>query len=269
MAVETTADRFTEDVIKASHKTPVLVDFWAPWCNPCRVLGPLLDKLEAEDAGRWKLVKVNTDEEQALAAEYRIQGIPAVKLFRDGQLAGEFTGALPESAIKKFLDDHAPSAAGVKLDAAKNARSAGDHKMARLMLGEIVKEDPENSEARIELAELALAGDAKKARALLEPVADDGRFTDRIEAITTLTELQDALKRGDKTEAWKLYHQGIKAFTNDKTEQAIVHWIDAVKLSRNLDDGRLRQACVALFRWLGDEHEITQTYRRQFASALY
>src|SRR5436190_229581 len=117
---------FQADVLEASRDKPVVVDFWAPWCGPCRMLGPVLEKLAATNDGSWTLAKVNTDENQEVARQYGIMSIPAVKLFIDGEVVDEFIGALPEPSVKEWLERAVPSESKARLSEAKAAIEAGE-----------------------------------------------------------------------------------------------------------------------------------------------
>lgn len=192
-----TIENFEAEVIEASMHTPVLVDFWAPWCGPCKVIGPLLEKLETAYQGRFKLVKIDSDQEQQLAQAFGIRSIPTVVLMMNGQPVDGFMGALPEGQIKAFLDKHLPAAEEVEAAAeeaeALDALAEGDVEGALAKLQHAVDTDPNNDDARFDLVKLLLDlerdDDAKVAFA---PVIAKSAAVRRLDSLNRWMKARDA-----------------------------------------------------------------------------
>ena len=175
--IDVTLKTFESEVVAASLQTPVLVDFWAPWCGPCKALSPVLEKLEAEYAGRFKLVKINSDEEQQIAAAFGIRSIPTCILVKGGQPVDGFMGAVPEGQLRQFLDKHVPSAGALQAEAGRDEADAlldaGDTDAALAHLKAALAADPGNDDARFDYARLLIVtGALDEAQAVLaEPLA--------------------------------------------------------------------------------------------------
>lgn len=263
---------FQRDVIETSRTKPVLVDFWAPWCGPCRQLSPVLERLD-DEADAWSLVKVNTDENPDVARRYGIRGIPAVKLFHDGNVVAEFTGALPERAVRRWLDENLPSASKSQLEEAREALKRGDTEDAEQLLWPLLDEDTDDAEVKVLLAQALAFRDPKRATALAEDadVADPALRQVR-EAVQTLTRL---IALGDEPESLpdapgrETYLDAIRALREANYDDALSRFIDVIRENRRYDDDGARKACVALFTVLGAEHPATQSHRRTFDMALY
>ena len=256
---------FERDVIAASCERPVLVDFWAAWCGPCRVLGPVLDRLADEAGDEWTLVKVDTEANQALAQRMGIRGIPAVKLFVDGEMTAEFTGALPEPAVRRWLDEHLPSPQKKRLARTDALLAAGKTDEARTLLEEALGDAPDDADLRLRLARLVAFDQPERAADLVE-----GQFTPEAEAVRDLARflsldanaLRDAPVRDD-------YLAAANALRDDDVDAALDRLISVIQRDRSFDDDGARKTAVALFLLLGEDHPVVQKHRPAFNRSLY
>lgn len=259
---------FNNDVIEQSKTIPVLVDFWAEWCGPCRILGPTLEKLADKYEDRFKLVKLDTDHNQEIAARYGIRGIPNVKLFINGEVADEFTGALPESAVEQWLKKVIPGKNAQDIEIVKEMLNKGENGSASLMLKDLLKKDPQNSELKILLAKTLLFEDPEKAESLAIESELDVDNSDLVDSIKTIVHLF-SLNGINGNDAASVYKSAIEELKRRNFDTALEKFIAVIKTDRSLDDDGARKACIAIFKFLGEDNEITLKHRRDFGSALY
>ncbi len=261
---------FSKDVLEASFNKPVLVDFWAEWCGPCRVLGPVLERLAEKNNGEWVLAKVNSDEYPELSAKYGIRSIPNVKLFYNGEVINEFVGALPEPAIKEWLKKSVPNKFQDMLLHAEALLSSGNENEAQRIFNEVLKNDPQNSTAKIHLARISLFEDSKKALELISNIEETGEHTDLITSIRTIADLltgNDIVLEESPTK--ELFLEAVSKLREKKFDQALEKFIEIIRTDRFYADDIARKACIAIFKYLGEENEITLTYRKDFGRVLY
>jgi len=263
---------FEVDVIDRSRTVPVLVDFWAEWCGPCRTLGPVLERLAGKADGRWVLAKVDTDRNQELAARYGIRGIPNVKLFVDGVVANEFTGALPESAVVQWLERALPDPLGNEIARAEALLQAGNVPEARGMLSTVLAKSASHEHARVVLAGTYLESAPAKAIELLEGIEEDSKEFPVADAIRTFAAMTRKLEQPDVLPAHPvrgIYLEALHALGRREYDTALEKFIDVIRTDRDYDDDGARKAVVAVFKVLGEGNPTTQKYRRSFSSALF
>ena len=278
--IEAGEDNFEADVLQRSHEVPVLVDFWAPWCGPCRVLGPVLEKLADEYSGKFVLAKINVDESPSLAGAFGVQGIPAVKLIKDGEIAGEFTGALPEPAVREMLSRYLPSEYDEQADEAADLEEQGKPAEAQAIYQSILDAEPTHAKSLLGLGRVLMnGGDRDGALETLErisPAAEERKIADRLIARLQLqgdqsadeaTLRQKLAAQPDSLEARFELAQALAA--NEKFEEALSEFLDIVKSDREFRDDGARKAMVQIFEVLGPDHPLTDKYRSELATVLF
>lgn len=264
---------FEVDVVEASRRRPVLVDFWAPWCGPCRALGPVLEKLAAENDGRWVLVKVNTDQHPEISSQYQVRGIPAVKLFVDGKVVDEFTGALPEYAVKQWLEKAIPTRSKKLVEEAERALDGGDVDRGRELLEQVLGDEPDNPKGQILMARSVVFDNPDRALSLVEDAAFAGpAYVQMGEAIKALVAFEAAADNPEllpDEQGKQEYLAAARAMKSSDYERAIGHLIDVLKVNRYYNDDGARKAGIALFALLGEQHPVTRRQRRTFDMWLF
>lgn len=282
---------FQQQVLEASHRVPVVVDFWAPWCGPCKVLKPILEKLAEEYAGRFILAKVNSDENQDLAAQFGVRGIPNVKAFVGGRMVDEFTGALPESGVRAFIDGLLPSLAEPLRLEAQAALARGNDAAARQLLQRAMAADPLNETVRLDLAELDVAtGALDAARQSLDALSGTSReVKDKPRVEILRARLQLATASGSANTDLPALTARLAAAPDDlearlqlatalasrkEYRTALEHLLEIVRRDRNFQDDVGRKTMLTLFTLLAGQPEpeyaeLVREFRLALARTLH
>ncbi len=278
--VEVTRDNF-QDIMEASFSVPVLLDFWASWCQPCQVLMPVLAKLADEYDGRFVLGKLNTEEQQEIAGQFGIRSIPTVKLVRNGQLVDEFMGALPEGQVRAFLDRHLGRESDAVVATAGDLLRSGNADGAVQVLNEAAAADPDNPRIKPLLAEAqAMAGDIAGAEATIDALPPDQRDAPEIASLRSrlyfageLAEAPDtatleARLEADADDHEARYTLALRKVVEGDVETAMELLLELMRKDRDFGDDAGRKGLLRVFDLLGSDPLVGQ-YRRRMANLLH
>ena len=271
--IDAKSDTFQSAVVDRSHELPVVIDFWAPWCGPCRALGPVLEKLAAEKNGGFLLAKVNTDENPDLAQAFEVNGIPAVFGIRDGKLVNRFEGVLPEDEVRKFLDTLAPTEAENALEAAKRLESS-DPKAALAAYRQLFGDQPDDPAVRVGLARalLATGGDEAEIESLLGPIdasdqADEVTRIRAVMAVRALPQSDGELPTGATAEA--LLQRGRALAARGEYIPAMDALLLAAEEDKKLGNSDVKELMVKIFNIIGPRSPEADDYRGRLRNLLY
>ncbi|TNF88445.1 MAG: thioredoxin [Gammaproteobacteria bacterium] len=275
-------NNFQQLVLEKSMEKPVLVDFWADWCQPCQTIMPMLAKLAEEYAGKFELAKINADQEQELAGHFGIKSLPTMKLFFQGQLVDERMGAIPESEVRAMLDKHIVSESQKFIQAATMAYQQGQTEQALEILNHALANDPENAELKVTIAQLVYAeGDNDSAVALLDSLDEDGAKLDgaiklraeinmaaQLAGLPALDQIEQRLA-DDPRDLEALLQKSRHLTAQGDYDNAMECLLEIMRIDRGYEDDAGRKGLLELFDMLGGEHPSVQKYRRKLFTLLH
>lgn len=277
-----TQGNFAELVLQNSRRVPVLVDFWADWCGPCHMLMPILAKLVDEYAGGFILVKVNSDEQQALATQFGVRSLPTVKVFKNGEIVDEFMGVQSESVIREILERHIERESDRILLEVRRALERGDSEQATTLLNKAVELDPSNPKVKIEQAKnLMRNGEPERAEIILDDLKGDQRDVPEVKVLKAQLAFARIATQGpnrarleelvssDPNNLSARYQLGASKVVSGEYEDALNELLEIMKRDRGFDDDAGRKGLLSVFEILGGSGELVSRYRALMSNALH
>lgn len=278
--IDITRENYAE-VMKASFEVPVLIDFWASWCQPCLALMPVLAKLADEYQGKFLLGKLNTEQEQEIAAQFGIRSIPNVKLFRNGEPVDEFMGALPERSVREFIDRHVARESDITVQQAREKLAGGDADAAIALLNHAREADPDNLRVVLALAGTqAAAGDISAAEATLDGLPANEQMKSEVTALRSQLYFEgrvagapaaadlEARLAADPDDNEARFLLALHKVVEQDYDPAMALLLELMKKDRSFGDDAGRNTLLKVFELLGEDPRVGQ-YRRRMASLLY
>lgn len=271
--VNVTESDFEYQVLTYSQNIPVVVDFWADWCVPCRTLGPILEKLAEDGQGVFRLAKVNVDENPNLAIRYAVRSIPIVKAFRHGRVIAEFIGLQPESRVRDFVRSIAPSESDLLLEKGFSLLESGQVREAESTFHQILGSAPDNPRASLGLARsLLLQGLGPESYAVLVDFPASREYTSAqilMPLSKALIDFDKGLENNTSETLDAAYQNALRLVKRNQVEAAMDGLLDILRENKNYRGGIARQIMVALLEALGEGNPITRPYRSELASVLF
>lgn len=264
---------FENDVLMRSHEIPVIVDFWAEWCAPCKILGPLLERLAIEWGGSFLLAKVDVDENPNLAIRYGVQGIPTVKAIRNGEVIAEFVGAQPESIVRRFVQNLVPSEAEKAVAEGKSLLATRHWPEAEDAFREVLAQDDRNAAAALGLVKsLLMQGVGKETVDILAdfPAGTEWSIAESLKPLAEiLAEVEEGSTASEEDALCTQLYRAVKLIARGNLPAAMDGLLDILREDKTYRGGLPKQIMLALFSLLGDQDPLTREYRQELASVLF